>query len=230
MLLPAVCPIALYQHVGLRFAALALLSVLVVLQPLFGGAQLAIDATLVSPLGQDGGPRHGAEQNNGAALRAAATRTARTYPELAAPGGRPRLVVLAVETGGRWSNETWHLLRLLATAKTRAAPRLLQRSAELGWRRRWSSLLGVTAQRALAESLLYPAATAGLGADGDAPSLTAVLEDAKYVPALQETAPEAEQEQAAKTSAALGAVGNLQKPAVGSSSNLPPFSTPPPPP
>ena len=40
-------------------------------------------------------------------------------------------------------------------------------------------MLGVTAQRALAESLLYPTRPQQ-GADGETPSLSAVLEEAKY--------------------------------------------------
>ena len=49
---------------------------------LFGGAQLAIDATLVSALRGDGIARVGAH-TPGAALKAARKRKERTYPELA---------------------------------------------------------------------------------------------------------------------------------------------------
>ena len=72
---------------------------------LFGGAQLAIDATLVSALRGDGTARVGAH-TPGAALKAARRRKERTYPELAGEGGRARLLVLAGEVGGRWSSET----------------------------------------------------------------------------------------------------------------------------
>ena len=83
--------------------------------PLFGGAQLATDTTLVSAIRQDGTPRRGAATRDGVALLEARRRKARTYPELTGQGGRARLVVLAGETGGRWSNETasfllrWHM-------------------------------------------------------------------------------------------------------------------------
>ena len=73
---------------------------------LFRGAQLAIDATMVSPLHRDGSARRRAAAVDGAALEAARRRKERTYPELAGDGGRARLVVLAAEVGGRWSTQT----------------------------------------------------------------------------------------------------------------------------
>ena len=59
--------------------------------PLFGGAQLAIDTTLVSTIRQDGTPRRGAATRDGVALTEARRRKARTYPELTVQGGRARL-------------------------------------------------------------------------------------------------------------------------------------------
>ena len=50
--------------------------------PLFHGAQLAIDTTIVSPLRADGTPRPESHANDGAALRAARRVKTRTYPEL----------------------------------------------------------------------------------------------------------------------------------------------------
>ena len=64
--------------------------------PLFGGAQLAIDTTLVSAIRQDGTPRRGAATRDGVALTEARRRKARTYPELTgqgAGGGNRRSVV-----------------------------------------------------------------------------------------------------------------------------------------
>ena len=46
-----------------------------------------------------------------------------TYPELAGRFGRSRLVVLACEVGGRWSEECQDFLRQLAKAKVRGLPR-----------------------------------------------------------------------------------------------------------
>ena len=57
--------------------------------PLWQGAQIAVDTTLVSPLQRDGQPRPGADARPGLALAQAAARKRRTYPELQ-PGGRGR--------------------------------------------------------------------------------------------------------------------------------------------
>ena len=88
--------------------------------PLFGGAQLAVDTTLVSPLRGDGSPHRGAAERDGVALVAARRRKERTYPDLMAPRSRARLVLLAVEVGGRWSLEALTFIRLLAKGKGEA--------------------------------------------------------------------------------------------------------------
>ena len=117
---------------------------------LHGGAQLAIDTTLVSPLARDGSVKRGADRTDGAVLG----RKERTYPELAGVGGRATLVVLAAEVGGRWSQEFRQFLLSLASAKALSAPYLLQSKAKAGWFHRWSCLLGCTAAKSFAVSLL----------------------------------------------------------------------------
>ena len=82
--------------------------------PLFGGAHLAVDTTL---LHADGSPHRHAVDTDGAVLAAARRRKERTYPELVGPESRAQLVVLALETGGRWSDEAMAFVRLLARAK-----------------------------------------------------------------------------------------------------------------
>ena len=74
--------------------------------PLFHGAQLAIDTTLVSQVRRDGLPRARCEREDGAALAMARRRKERTYTELIGRFGRAKLVVFACEVGGRWSDET----------------------------------------------------------------------------------------------------------------------------
>ena len=70
--------------------------------PLFNGAQLAVDTTLVSPIRRDGAPRPKAHEVNGIALQhARRTRRPRTPNSQAEVGAR--LVVLAGEVGGRFS-------------------------------------------------------------------------------------------------------------------------------
>ena len=77
--------------------------------PLFNGAQLAIDTTMVSTLRGDGTARRGAQHTS------ARRRKELTYPELSGDGGgRARLVVLATEVGARWSQETRQFLVTLA--------------------------------------------------------------------------------------------------------------------
>ena len=146
--------------------------------PLFGGAQLAIDTTLVSPVRQDGTPRRGAASRDGTALAEARRRKARTYPELDGQGGRARLLVLAGEVGGRWSSETSSFLTSLACAKAREAPAGMQGSAQAAWRRREATTLSCAAARAYALSLLELRVSPG--ADGHVPNVHEVVGDCRY--------------------------------------------------
>ena len=59
----------------------------------------------MSALRSDGTARRRADQIDGVALMDARRQKERTYPELAGHNRRARLVVLAVEVGGRWSQE-----------------------------------------------------------------------------------------------------------------------------
>ena len=90
--------------------------------PLFHGVQLAIDTTLVSPVRADGAPRRQCATRDGSALDQARRTKERRYPELTGEYGRARLVVLACETGGRWSEEAHDFLLHLARAKARSEP------------------------------------------------------------------------------------------------------------
>ena len=89
--------------------------------PLWGGAQLAVDTTLVSPLTRAAEPRRRAGCFAAAALHDARKAKERTYPELLR-NSRCRLVVLGIEVGGRWSEETAAFITNLARAKTRDTP------------------------------------------------------------------------------------------------------------
>ena len=109
--------------------------------PLFDGAQLAVDTTLVSPLHCDGSARPGAPSTDGVALSAARRRKERAYPELVGPHRRARLVVLAGEVGGRWSEETQSFISQLAKAKSRAEPFVSRRRVEQAWARQQGRLL-----------------------------------------------------------------------------------------
>ena len=150
--------------------------------PLFGGAQLAIDTTLVSAVRSDGPPRRGCAGHDDAALVQARRLKQRTYPELSGDHGRARLVVLAAEVGGRWSEEARAFVRQLATAKARSVPRILVGRARQAWQHRWSSMLACASARAFALSLLdrRPA----LGSDGATPSSSEVLADCWHLQAV----------------------------------------------
>ena len=58
-----------------------------------------------------------------------------TYPELLS--GRCRLVVMAIETGGRWSSEAVDFVRQLAFPKAREVPSHMRFPIALVWERRW---------------------------------------------------------------------------------------------
>ena len=146
--------------------------------PLYGGAQLAVDTTLVSVLKGDGTVLGRGSQLDGVALRAARRRKERTYPELVRPGQRAKLVVLAGEVAGRWSEETASFLRHLARARARSEPPVLQKRAEQAWRLRWGSLLACAAARAFACSLLEKRVSGGV--DGDTPSVHEVLGECRF--------------------------------------------------
>ena len=105
--------------------------------PLFQGAQLAVDTTLVSPLTSSSQPRRRQGVFTGAALAQARRSKERTYPELV-NAQRCRLIVLAIEIGGRFSSEAATFLRLLARARARAAPATLQQTAAPALVSRWS--------------------------------------------------------------------------------------------
>ena len=75
--------------------------------PVMGGSQLAIDVTLRSSPTRDGLPRGDAAWKDGAIAEGARATKETKYPELVS-SGRCRLVVLGIELGGRFSQETAH--------------------------------------------------------------------------------------------------------------------------
>ena len=79
--------------------------------PLWGGVPLAIDTTLVSPLTRASEPRSRAGRYAGAAVQDARRAKESACPELLQTR-RCKLVVLAIEVGGRWSQEATTFLRL----------------------------------------------------------------------------------------------------------------------
>ena len=145
--------------------------------PLFRGALVAIDTTLVCPLTWEGVAKPRCATENGASLERARTRRERRCPELVGAEGRARLVVFLGEVGGRFSEEAAHFLRSLASAKVRGMSKLVKRRVHAALMRRWCSMLGCTAARSYALSLLdrVPA-----GADGPTPSIHEVMRDHRH--------------------------------------------------
>ena len=118
--------------------------------PIHQGAQLAVDTTVRSPLTSTGLARPGAATTDGAVLvRARADKEAK-YTELL-QGNRCHLVVVGLETGGRWSTEATTFVDVLAAGR---APCALRRSTHLAWRRRCTRMLAVSCGRSFADSLV----------------------------------------------------------------------------
>ena len=110
------------------------IEVLAICLPIQQGAQLAVDITLRSALTVTGEPRSNGATTNGAALQSARHVEEAKYPELL-EGDRCRLVVIGVETGGRFSQEAVEFVHALAAAKASDSPPVMRRSAHLAWRR-----------------------------------------------------------------------------------------------
>ena len=142
--------------------------------PMWGGSQLAVDTTLVSPLTRSGEPRSRGGTYAGAALQDARRNKERTYPELL-HNRRCRLVVLGIEVGGRWSNEASSFIRMLAKARARPSPPSLQAATTSALVSRWSALLTHAAATSFAASLLFEDLSLHHNLDGDLPPIGHLL-------------------------------------------------------
>ena len=148
--------------------------------PLWHGAQLAVDTTLVSPVRRNGQPHPRAASEDGRQLAVARQRKEQKYHELLA-SRRCRLVVVALEVGGRWSEEALQFVRQLAKAKARAAPALIRASVRAAYLHRWTGSMAVAAQRAFAATLLELPVDDVEGVDGEPPALGDVLLDGRLL-------------------------------------------------
>ena len=144
--------------------------------PLHRGVPLGVDATMVSPLHADGSPWPHAAVTNGVAIARAEKSKATTYPELV-ESDRLRLLTLACEVGGRWSQTCLDTVKALAQARSRQAAPLLRSAAARGWAARWWALLSVAAQDCLASTLLGDSVVTLGGVVTSEPSLAEVVLD-----------------------------------------------------
>ena len=148
--------------------------------PLWHGAQLALDATLVSPLTRAGEPHPRADVEPGHCVAAAARRKRHgTYPELQR-ARRCRLVVIGLEVGGRFGVEAATFLRLLARHRAATVPAHLRPAARAAWISRWTALLAVAAQRSFASSLLELPLAGEANGDDSEPELHELLADGRW--------------------------------------------------
>ena len=98
----------------------------------------------------------------------------RTYPELVG-SGRCRLVVLAMEVGGRWSAEAAQFLRLLAQTKAQSTPQHLRQATVTALISRWSAILTHAGMQAFASSLLSIPTDGATNGEGALPPLGQLL-------------------------------------------------------
>ena len=104
--------------------------------PAYNGAQVAVDATLVSPLKRNGEARPRAHWEDGAALKDARKAKATRYPELLL-SRRCQLLCAGMEVGGRWDEQAYAFLVELALAKAQEVPRTLRGAATHSWLQQW---------------------------------------------------------------------------------------------
>ena len=146
--------------------------------PCFGGSQLAVDITLRSALRCSGEPQPGAADIDGATWTQARRDKEATYPELVG-SNRCRLVVVALETGGRWSEEAVDVFRQLAFPKAQEVPPAMKWSVVLAWERRWTCMFVTTCTVAFEASLVAPSEQCETWCrkGGEAPTLVGLLDD-----------------------------------------------------
>ena len=132
------------------------------------GGQFAVDITLRCALNSFGEATPNAATVNGATLLRARRDKETKYWELLHES-RCQLIVVGIETGGRWSDEALRFVEQMANARSRGAAPALRRSAFLAWRRRWSRMISISCGRAFASSLVSSPAESLQGIDGAIP-------------------------------------------------------------
>ena len=88
-----------------------------------------------------------------------------TFPEFSSEEGRARLVVLAAEVGGRWSQETAEFLNAMAKIRAQESPQILQGRVRTACVRRWSAILACSLVRSFSVCLLERRPVLGTGGD-----------------------------------------------------------------
>jgi hypothetical protein len=125
--------------------------------PAYTGLPIAGDSSMVSPVTGDGKPINGrAATHPGEAIHRREQVKYEKYHEFHSNRIAPQayFIPLVCEVGGRWGDICGEVVRLLAKGKSRDAPACLGKSVEYAFLSRWWAMLSVTAQSALAASLL----------------------------------------------------------------------------
>ena len=86
-------------------------------------------------------------------------------------GDRCHLVVVGVETGGRWSQDAHDFIHSLAAGRSRDVPPIRHHSAQLAWLRKWMEMLASSCDKAFAASLLSSHEDAWTETKGRTPDL-----------------------------------------------------------
>ena len=141
--------------------------------PLHHGVHLAVDITIRCVDTAESRACPNAATTNGAVLQAARAQKATKYAELL-HGDRCRLVVVGVETGGRWSDEAMQFIAELAACKARETPPVMRFSTFLAWQRRWTRMIATSCGRAVAHSLVSSKGCTP-GSDGPTPDLADLI-------------------------------------------------------
>ena len=137
------------------------------------GAQLAVDITLRSAVTANGRACPNATTVDGAVLTKARLDKENKYAELV-ESDRCQLLVVGIETGGRWSNEASSFIEGLAASRAREAPVALRFSSFLALRKKWCRMLSVSC-RAFCGFVVSTADDQLTSADGAAPELADLL-------------------------------------------------------
>ena len=147
--------------------------------PMWNGAQVAVDTTMVSPIRADGLARPEADVRPGVPCEDIIwEKRERKYRELLR-AGRCRLLVFALEVGGRWDKGALRFLRKLAWSRARNVPDWLRASTAHAYLYRWSAMLAVSAHKAYAATLLC-LPLQGEIVNGEVPADSDVMADARF--------------------------------------------------
>jgi len=145
--------------------------------PLYGGPQVAIDATLVCPLSRSGEPKFNSHAVDGAALKERTKdKETKDCADVVA-SHRCRFLTAGMAVGGRWSHQLVGFVRALAKSRAADTPPHVRTAAQQMWYRRWTVMLAVAAQVAYAEPVLRDTLALSPVLGGDTPHLSSLVDD-----------------------------------------------------